>query len=157
MFRNFPLFSIHPQAAKAGEAAECAGEQGAFWEMHDALFGGQDQWSGNPDAEATFKEMAGDLGLDQAQFNACLDEGKHADKVMADYQEGAGQGVTGTPAFRVNGAAMSGAQPFSAFQKQIDYFLAGGEAPSLEVGADSYRSMGRADAPVVITEFSDYQ
>jgi len=125
--------------------------------MHDALFDGQDQWSGNPDAEATFKEMAGDLGLDQAQFNACLDEGKHADKVMADYQEGAGQGVTGTPAFRVNGAAMSGAQPFSAFQKQIDYFLAGGEAPSLEVDADSYRSMGRADAPVVITEFSDYQ
>ena len=157
MFRHFPLFSIHPQAAKAGEAAECAGEQGAFWDMHDALFDAQGDWSGNPDAEATFKGMAGDLGLDQAQFDACLDEGKYADKVIADYQEGTAQGVTGTPAFRINGAAMSGAQPISAFQQQIDYFLAGGEAPSLEVDADSYRSMGQADAPVVVTEFSDYQ
>lgn len=125
--------------------------------MHDALFDGQDQWSGNPDAEATFKEMASDLGLDQAQFDACLDEDKYADKVIADYQEGTALGITGTPAFRINGAAMSGAQLFPAFQQQIEFFLAGGEAPSLEVDADSYRSMGRADAPVVVTEFSDYQ
>ena len=125
--------------------------------MHDALFDAQGDWSGNPDAEASFKGMAGDLGLDQAQVDACLDEGKYADKVIADYQEGTAQGVTGTPAFRINGAAMSGAQPISAFQQQIDYFLAGGEAPSLEVDADSYRSMGQADAPVVVTEFSDYQ
>jgi protein-disulfide isomerase len=157
VFRHFPLFSIHPQAAKAGEAAECAGEQGAFWEMHDALFEEQGKWSGSPDAEDVFKEIASDLGLDQGQFDACLDESKYADKVLADYQEGAGQGVTGTPAFRINGAAMSGAQPFSAFQQQIDYFLAGGEPPRLEVEADSYRSLGQADAPVVVTEFSDYQ
>jgi len=151
------LFSIHAQAAKAGEAAECAGEQGAFWEMHDAIFDGQDQWAGSPDAEDAFKGMASDLGLDQGQFDACLDDGKYADKVIADYQEGAALGITGTPAFRINGAALSGAQPFSAFQQQIDYYLAGGDAPSLEVEADSYRSIGRADAPVVITEFSDYQ
>jgi protein-disulfide isomerase len=157
VFRHFPLFSIHPQAAKAGEAAECAGEQGAFWEMHDALFDAQANWSGNPDAEAVFKGMAGDLGLDQAQFDACLDAEKYADKVIVDYQEGTAQGVTGTPAFRINGAALSGAQPIAAFQQQIDYFLAGGEAPTLEVDADSYRSLGQADAPVVVTEFSDYQ
>jgi protein-disulfide isomerase len=125
--------------------------------MHDELFEGQAQWSGNPEAESVFKGMAGKLGLDQAQFDACLDEGKYADKVIADYQEGAALGVTGTPAFRINGAALSGAQPFSAFQQQIDYFLAGGEAPSLEVDAGSYRSLGQADAPVVVTEFSDYQ
>jgi protein-disulfide isomerase len=151
------LFSIHPQAAKAGEAAECAGEQGAFWEMHEKLFEGQDQWSGNPDAEAVFEGMAGDLGLDQAQFDACLEEGKYAEKVIADYQEGSALGITGTPAFRINGAPLSGAQPFTAFQQQIEFYLAGGEAPSLEVDADSFRSMGQADAPVVITEFSDFQ
>jgi protein-disulfide isomerase len=125
--------------------------------MHDELFETQEQWSGNPDAEAIFKGMAGDLGLDQAQFDACLDEGKYADKVLADYQEGAALGITGTPAFRINGAALSGAQPFSAFQQQIDYLLAGGETPSLEVDADSFRSLGQADAPVVVTEFSDFQ
>jgi len=125
--------------------------------MHDALFESQTEWSGQQDAESTFKKLAGDLSLDQAQFDACLEAGTHLDRITADYQEGVAAGVTGTPAFRMNGAALSGAQPFAAFQQQIDFFLAGGEPPTLEVAADSYRSMGRADAPVVITEFSDYQ
>jgi protein-disulfide isomerase len=157
IFRNFPLFSIHPQAQKAAEAAECAGEQGKYWEMHDLLFENQEQWSGQPDAETTFKGLAGELGLGQAQYDACLDGGVYADKVNADYQEGVAAGVSGTPAFRINGIALSGAQPFEAFQQQIEYLLAGGQPPTLEVAADSYRSRGEADAPVVITEFSDFQ
>ena len=155
IFKHFPLYSIHPQAEKAAEAAECAGEQGAFWEMHDALFADVAKWS-IESPEAALKEMAGDLGLDQAQFDKCLDDGKYNAKVTADYQEGLQEGVTGTPAFRINGVSLSGAQPFAAFQQQIEYFLAGGEQPSLEVDADSFRSMGQADAPVVVTEFSDY-
>jgi protein-disulfide isomerase len=157
VFRDFPLTSIHPNAQKAAEAAECAGEQGKFWEMHDALFGSQEQWSGQQNAVQQFKDLAGGLGVDQAQFDACLDSDKYADQINTDVQEGVADGVTGTPAFRINGAAISGAQPFSTFQQQIDYFLAGGETPTLEVGADSYRSMGQADAPVVVTEFSDFQ
>jgi protein-disulfide isomerase len=157
VFRNFPLYSIHPQAQKAAEAAECAGEQGSYWEMHELLFETQQSWAGSPDAVNTFKGLAGDLELDQAKFDACLDNGDYTDKVTADYQEGVSVGVTGTPAFRINGIALSGAQPFQAFQQQIDYLLAGGQPPTMEVSADSYRSMGRADAPVVITEFSDYQ
>jgi protein-disulfide isomerase len=157
VFRNFPLYSIHPQAEKAAEAAECAGEQGKFWEMHETLFESQTEWSGQQGAEDTFKKLAGDLGLDQTQFDACLAGGTYLDRITADYQEGVAAGVTGTPAFRINGAAISGAQPFSAFQQQIDFLLAGGQPPTLEVAADSYRSMGRADAPVVVTEFSDFQ
>jgi protein-disulfide isomerase len=157
VFRNFPLYSIHPQAQKAAEAAECAGEQGKYWDMHHLLYERQGEWSGQQEAEATFKEMAGELGLEQARFDACLDGGTYADKVGADYQEGLAAGVTGTPAFRINGMEISGAQPFSAFQQQIEYLLAGGEPPTLEVAADSFRSMGDADAPVVVTEFSDYQ
>lgn len=128
-----------------------------YWEMHDLLFEGQDGWSGQPDAVDTFKGMAGELGLDQAQFDACLDDGTYADRVMADYQEGTAEGVQSTPNFLINGASLSGAQPFAAFQQQIEYYLAGGEPPSLKVAADSFRSLGREDAPVVITEFSDYQ
>jgi protein-disulfide isomerase len=157
VFRNFPLYSSHPQAQKAAEAAECAGEQGKYWEMHDLLFESQDQWSGQQGAEAIFKGLAGELGLEQARFDACLDGGTYAEKVGADYQEGVAAGVSGTPAFRINGLELSGAQPFAAFQQQIEYLLAGGEPPTLEVAADSFRSMGDADAPVVITEFSDYQ
>jgi protein-disulfide isomerase len=151
------LSSIHPQAQKAAEAAECAGAQGKFWEMHEALFGGQDQWSGQSTAESIFKKMAGDLGLDQTKFDACLDSDASAAKISADLEAGAADGVSGTPAFRINGAALSGAQPFATFQRQIEYYLAGGQPPTFAVSADSYRSMGQADAPVVVTEFSDFE
>jgi len=157
IFKNFPLHSIHPQAQKAAEAAECAGEQGVYWEMHDQLFATQKQWAGKDDAVDIFKQLAAELGVDQDRFNACLDGGKYADKVTADLQEGMNAGVRGTPAFRINGVALSGAQPFSAFRQQIEFALAGGQAPTQEVPADSYRSLGKADAPVVITEFADYQ
>ncbi len=157
VFRNFPLTSIHPQAQKAAEAAECAGEQGAYWEMHEALFFQQEQWSGQATAVQIFKSMAGELGLDQASFDACLDGGTYVQRVRQDQLEGTAAGVSGTPGFLVNGTLLSGAQPFSAFQQQIEYYLAGGVEPVLEVAADSYRSMGDADAPVIVTEFSDFQ
>jgi protein-disulfide isomerase len=157
IYRNFPLTQIHPQAQKAAEAAECAGEQGKYWQMHQALFGNQEQWSGNSNAVQVFKALAGDLGVDQTQFDACLDGDKYAAKISEDQQQGIADGVTGTPAFRINGAAISGAQPLATFQEQIDYYLAGGQAPTMEVSPDSYRSMGQTNAPVVVTEFSDYQ
>jgi protein-disulfide isomerase len=156
-FKNFPLTSIHSHAEKAAEAAECAGEQGKYWEMHDALFESQDQWTSQQNAEDTFKELAGDLGLDQGKFDACLDGGTYADKIATDSQEGIAAGVGGTPAFWINGMSLSGAQTFATFQQQIEYYLAGGEPPTLEVSADSYRSLGQASAPVVVTEFSDFQ
>jgi protein-disulfide isomerase len=124
--------------------------------MHDKLFEAQGQWSGNQNAIATFKQMASDLGLDRAQFDACLDESKYADRIAADTQEGRAQGVTGTPAFRINGMALSGAQPFAKFAELVDYFLAGGQPPALEVAADSFRSVGEAGAPVQVTAFCDY-
>lgn len=155
-FKNFPL-NFHTEAQKAAEAAECAGEQGQYWEMHEALFEGQQRWSGQPDAEAIFKELATELELDQGQFDSCLDGGKYGDQILQDLQEGSAEGVSSTPTFLINGGLFSGAQPFEAFQQQIDYYLAGGEPPSLEVAADSFRSLGQADAGVVITEFSDYQ
>jgi protein-disulfide isomerase len=157
IFVNYPLNSIHPQAQLAAEAAECAGELGMYWEYHDALFESQEQWSGQANAEETFKELAGDLGLDRSRFDACLDGGTYTDKVAADLQAGLAEGVTATPAFRINGAEVSGALPFEAFQEQIDFYLAGGEKPTLVVSADSFRSLGQPDAPVVVTEFSDFQ
>ena len=156
VFRHFPL-QFHSEAESAAQAAECAGEQGKFWEMHDALFGNQAEWAGNAGAAAVFVDLAEGLDLDGAEFETCLNSDEYAAKIQADLQEGAAEGVTGTPAFRINGVELSGAQPFAAFQEQIEYFLAGGQPPTLEIPADSYRSMGEADAPVLITMFSDYQ
>jgi protein-disulfide isomerase len=127
VFKDFPLTSIHPQAPKAAEAARCAREVGGddlYWEMHDVLFEAQGDWSGNPESESVFKGYAGDLGLDQSSFDECLDSGRHAAAVVADLQEGAGFGVTGTPAFYINGQPLRGAQPYEVFVQMIEGLLA---------------------------------
>jgi protein-disulfide isomerase len=118
VFRHFPL-GFHSQARKAGEAAVCAGDQGHFWEMHDRLFAHQDQLD-VPD----LKKHAAALGLDTAAFDACLDSGRHAALVEEDSEEGARLGVSGTPAFFIDGRPLVGAQPFDAFADIIDDELA---------------------------------
>jgi|SaaInlStandDraft_4_1057021.scaffolds.fasta_scaffold16076_2 protein-disulfide isomerase len=118
VFRDFPL-SFHQNAQKASEAAECAGEQGKYWEMHDYLFANQDYL-----AVENLKGYAKDLGLDTAEFNDCLDSGKFADEVEADLLDGQAYGVSGTPAFFINGKLISGALPFAAFKAEIDAALA---------------------------------
>jgi len=114
-FKDFPLNNIHPNAQKAAEAARCAGEQGKYWEYHDILFANT-----NALAPTNLKKYAADLQLDTAQFDGCLDSGKYLQAVNKDLAEGARVGVSGTPAFFVNGRFLSGAQPFSAFQAAIE-------------------------------------
>jgi len=117
VYRDFPL-SGHRNAQKAAEGAECADEQGKFWEMHDKIFDNQRAMT-VPD----LKQYAQELGLNTAQFNDCLDSGKMAEEVQKDYQDGLSYGVTGTPGFFVNGIPLKGAQPFSAFQQIIEQEL----------------------------------
>lgn len=114
VFRHLPL-PMHANAAKAAEAAICAGDQGKFWEMHDAMFA--DQRNLGVDA---LKTKAASIGLDSALFDECLDSGRHAAKVQADLAEGQKVGANGTPAFFINGRLLSGAQPFEAFKELID-------------------------------------
>jgi len=118
VFRHFPL-NFHANAQKAAEAAECASEQGKFWEYHDVLFANQSALD-----VASLKKYASDLGLDAAKFDACLDSGRMADEVAKDAAEGASYGVTGTPAFFVNGLKLKGAQPFEVLQRLIEEELA---------------------------------
>jgi len=118
IFRDFPL-GFHSKAQKAGEAAECAGEQGKYWEMHDKLFDNQDALSVDD-----LKAYAKELKLNTAKFDACLDNGDMEDEVKQDLADGQAAGVSGTPASFINGRFVSGAQPFSAFKKIIDEELA---------------------------------
>ncbi|CAN5125988.1 hypothetical protein BH11PAT1_BH11PAT1_1110 [soil metagenome] len=124
-FRQFPLTSIHPNAQKSAEASECANEQGKFWEMHDTLFKNQDTWAPKSAADVVidFTTYAGELGLNTDQFSGCVSSGKFAKAVTDDAAEGSTAGVTGTPAFIINGYLLVGAQPLSAFKAQIDPLL----------------------------------
>jgi protein-disulfide isomerase len=123
VYRDFPL-SFHQFAQKAAEASECAHEQGKYWEMHDKIFQGQGEWSrGN--ATDIFKRYASEVGLDKDEFDACLDSGKYASEVQKDLQDGTAAGVTGTPAFFINGISIKGAQSFSVFQQVIEAELSG--------------------------------
>ena len=171
--KDFPLDSIHPEARAAAVAARCAGEQEAYWPMHDALFTRQDEWGGlGAGANAVFTTLATDLALDGDEFTACLGSGRHDAVIQANQDEGITLGVTGTPAFFINGFPVSGAQPFELFEYAVglaeegtlaDAYVASAAqaaatpAGPVEIDIEGAYSVGAADAPVVLVEFTDYQ
>lgn len=127
VYRDFPIQSIHPNALPAALASECADDQGLFWEYHDKLFENQKGWQGL-DVQSgidAFKGYAQDLDLNMDEFNSCLDSGKYSAEVENDLQDGRDYGVTGTPGFfvgneKIGFTKITGAQPFSVFQKVLD-------------------------------------
>jgi protein-disulfide isomerase len=117
-YRDFPLRDIHPQAQGAAEASRCAEDQGKYWEFHDALFASE-----KVDTDAQL-EIARKLGLDEKNFESCLSSGKFKSDIDKDLDDGTQAGVNGTPGFFINGIALSGTQPLSAFEKMISDELA---------------------------------
>ncbi len=121
MFKDFPL-SIHPHAFKAAEAANCAWEQGQFWEYHDTLFANQDAL-----AVEDLKRYAAALGLNAAEFDTCVDEGKFRDRVQRDMDEGNRYGVSSTPTVFINGRPVIGAAQLEVYDEIIREELAATE------------------------------
>ncbi len=120
VYRNLPLPpSMHPDAMSAAVAALCAGDQNAYWDYHDKLFGG------NILNEDTYIQYATELDLNVEEFTACLSSGKHDDFIQKDMEFSSNLGVQSTPTFFVNGLAVIGAQPLSSFTRLIDKELAG--------------------------------
>ena len=103
VYRDFPLEDIHPHAFQAAEAANCAGDQGAYWEMHDLLFANQSKL----DADSLRSYAAG-LNLNINQFNECMDSHKYVDEIRKDIQDGQAYQVNGTPTFFINGNRVVG-------------------------------------------------
>jgi len=99
----------------AAMAAQAANEQGKFWPMHDKIFAAQDKMN-----RAQYEQYAKDLGLDVKRFKESLDTARGKQAIDADKAEGTSLGVTGTPAFFVNGKFMSGAKPFNEFAVAIN-------------------------------------
>ena len=115
VFRDFPLLSIHPNAAKAAEAGACAADQNKFWEMHDEIFANQQKM-----AVDDLKAHAKKVGLDSAVFDACLDSGKKAEEWKADTADGEKYGVSGTPSVFINGRQLQGTPGFEQMAPIID-------------------------------------
>jgi protein-disulfide isomerase len=103
VFRHFPLRAAHPHAQRAAEAAEAAGAQGRFWEMHARLFAHQDALY-----DANLIQHAAQLGLDVTRFKGDLAKHSHAERVNADFESGVASGVRGTPTFYLDGYRYDG-------------------------------------------------
>ncbi len=122
--KDLPLRKIHPQAMAAAMAANCAGEQGRFWEMHRALFTTPSQLSAG-----LYLNLAQELKLDRAKFSACLNNPQHEREILRDMEEATRLGITGTPSFlvgKIQGETLTmmsmakGVVNIAAFAKEID-------------------------------------
>jgi len=117
VYRHFPLGS-HLDAQPAAEAAECASEQGKFWEFHDGLYENQSELGNN-----LYQKLAKKLGLDTELFQKCLTARKYKDRVDADQQVGVSLDIQGTPGNFINGEPIGGALPYDQIKIIIDLIL----------------------------------
>jgi protein-disulfide isomerase len=123
VFRHYPL-QIHKHARTAAHAAEAAGLQGHFWEMHDIIYQNQAIWSPVEDARPLFIQYARDLKLDVDRFTRDMESPAVAARVTADYDRGSALGVTGTPALFLNGRQMNpNAVTPEGLRMALDYML----------------------------------
>jgi protein-disulfide isomerase len=120
VYRDFPLESIHSNATPAAAAANCANEQGAYWEFNEALF------SMKYDLNVpSYQQYADELKLDMDAFNECIESKRYNAEVQADLEYAYTLGIQSTPTFFVNGLAVVGAQPYDLFEFIIEKELAG--------------------------------
>ncbi len=119
VFRDAPFHGV--PAVKAAEAAQCAQDQGKYWEMHDLLFAKQDSFPEKEEEIIPFlKGLVQEIGIDGEQLAQCLTEGKYAAEVAKDLEEAKNIGVNGTPSYFVNGRKIVGAQGFASFEALIE-------------------------------------
>jgi protein-disulfide isomerase len=118
-YRDFPLDQLHPSARTAAEAARCASDQGKFWEFHDMLY-----TAGTDASSEALARVAKETNLDVVAFQQCFATGKHRSGIDRDIDKASSLGVTGTPAFFINGRFVSGAQPYESFAAIISDELA---------------------------------
>jgi protein-disulfide isomerase len=120
VFRHFPLKQIHSNAEGSSIAAEAAGKQGKFWEMHDLLFERQKEWSDSKAINTVVADYAQELGLDTDKFIKDLGEGSVSKKIDANYSEAIRLGISSTPTFFLNGQKLESVRSYDQFKSVID-------------------------------------
>lgn len=119
-FRHFPLQGIHQNALISARAAEAAGLQGKFFEMHDLLYENQNAWSQDSNPTKIFEDFADQLGLDVDQFRNDMRSDAVNQTVQADLAEANNKGYSSTPTFEINGEKIENPRDFDGFKKLID-------------------------------------
>ena len=120
---NFPL-AQHSHALPAAEAAMCAGAQGKFWQMHDALFVNQAKWAALPSSASFFESLARGAGVDVERWRQCVQSGKMKPWIQADHDRAQAAGAASTPSFLIGDQILAGAQPIENLRAAIDSALA---------------------------------
>ena len=127
IYYDFPLGGAHVHSFLAARAGRCAEDQKKFWEYHDVLFTKQRDWSFSKTAPTKqFIQYAADLGLDKAEFNACLKSDKHADVVEYNRQLGSEAGVNSTPTVFINGRPAANPLEWDKLKAEIDAAVGAG-------------------------------
>lgn len=121
VYNNFNIG--HQWSEKSAEAGECAFKLGKFWEFYDLVFQKQDEWADASDAIDKFKSYAKEVGLDENQFNSCLDSGETEDKVAYDMKEGQAKKIVSTPTFFIGDQMVVGARSAEEFKSLIEEAL----------------------------------
>lgn len=117
IFRDYPL-DFHPDSQPAAEAANCAGEQGRYWEYQYQMWGPGDALD-----SASLRRYAQAAGVNLSEFDACVRENRYAEEIQQDMLDGMRNGVNGTPAFLINGRLIPGALPYDTFSALIEQEL----------------------------------
>ncbi len=141
-FRQFPLVGVHPQSEKAAEAAECAGQQGKYWQAVDMFYEHQNDLS-----PAALNRYAGEMGLDSRKFVACLQKGEMASRVARDIKDGQALGVHATPTFFVDGHMIVGPIPYPQFEQLVENELKLKGAPQEASASSSKSPKQKEEAP----------
>ena len=116
---NFPL-AQHQYAWPAAESAMCAGAQGKFWQMHDALFNTQSKWEALPAPASFFDSLARAQGVDVSRWRQCVQSGKMKSWIQADHDRAQTAGAASTPSFMIGDKLLVGAQPIEEIRRAID-------------------------------------
>lgn len=124
VYRHFPLREKHQNAEAAAEAAEAAGLQNKFWEMHNILFATQNTWGTLADPQSTFQSFATGIGLNLEQFITDSNSVSVRDQVEADYRSGLAAGIDGTPTFFLQGVKIANPKGYDEFAALLDQALA---------------------------------
>lgn len=119
IFRDLPL-NMHPNSMVAHHAAQCAGEQGRFWEMHDQLYFNHGRWVSERRPDRPIRDLAAAIQLDMDRYGECMNANRYMDRLRQMQADAAARGITSTPTFEIDGRRVSGALLYDDLKALVD-------------------------------------